>query len=1106
MASERNKGQRQAPTADRSERNAQRPELEAQNEELRRTQLELQEQREKYRELFDLAPVGYVALDDAGVVCSANLTAARLLVVARQGLIGRQFSTMVFKPDREAFREHHGLLRHSGWPRTCELRLQPEGAEPFWASLEWRRQDATNGEPLRCLLAFTDVHEKVLAEEAQRESAENFRAFFDAVDDIVGVATPEGQLIHVNAALTAKLGYAAADLTGITVFDLYPPERRAEAEAIFAAMSRGERDSCSLPVQARSGALLPVETRVWSGRWDGAPCIFGVSRDLTTEEETLRRFDRLFAGSPSLMALTSFPESRFTDVNDAFLDALGYVREEVIGHTPGELDLFVAPEQSRAAAEQLQADGRIAGRELKVRCKDGSVLDGLFSGELIGRPGRQYLLTAMIDQAELKQAESALAASEERLRRLFETMTEGVILFAADGRIISANLAAENALGLTRPRNRERAYDSPAWDVRRPDGSPLPEEEAPAVIATREKRTAKDVVVSFTQPDGALSWFSINAAPLLDKAGELEGVVTSFSDITERVRAEGALQESEQNFRAFFDAVDDVIVVGTLDGRIVYANPAVSAKLGYSAEELAGMSVLGLNPTDRRAEAEAIFAAMLAGERESCPLPLQSKSGALIPVETRVWFGRWDGEECVFGVSKDLTTEQEALQKFESLFRGNPAPMAVSSLSEGLLLDVNSAFLSTLGFSREDVLGRTFAELGLFAEPGQQRAAAEDPRRHGRIGARELKVRSKDGTILDGLFFGEIIESQGQSFALTVMVDQTGRKRAEHALRESEEKHRNLREESPDPLFSLTPEGRYKYVNRAFAEGTCMPAADIIGRTMWDVFSKEEADKRFAALSRVFATGAGEVIEVRVPRADGDRYYMTTITPIADAAGRAVSAHCSSRDVTALKRAEQNLLESFSAQQAVTEGVIAALARTVEARDPYTAGHQQRVGELAAAMALEMGLGDERAEGLHVAGILHDVGKITVPAEILAKPGLLAPTEFDLIKGHAQAGYDILAAIRFPWPVAAVALQHHERQDGSGYPAGLAGEEILPEARILAVADVVEAMASHRPYRAALGLEAALAEVRAGAGTRFDADVVAACEGVFAEGFVFSES
>jgi putative nucleotidyltransferase with HDIG domain len=186
--------------------------------------------------------------------------------------------------------------------------------------------------------------------------------------------------------------------------------------------------------------------------------------------------------------------------------------------------------------------------------------------------------------------------------------------------------------------------------------------------------------------------------------------------------------------------------------------------------------------------------------------------------------------------------------------------------------------------------------------------------------------------------------------------------------------------------------------------------------------------------------------------------------------------------------------------------VIEALARPVEVRDPYTAGHQRRVSELGAAIALRMGLGDERAEGVRVAGMLHDVGKITIPAEILSKPGRLTTMEFQLIKGHSQAGFDILETIHFPWRVADIAQQHHERQDGSGYPEGLSGDQILPEARILAVADVVEAMASHRPYRAALGIEVALDEVSSGAGTRYEAAAVEACERVFEEGFAFKEA
>ena len=181
------------------------------------------------------------------------------------------------------------------------------------------------------------------------------------------------------------------------------------------------------------------------------------------------------------------------------------------------------------------------------------------------------------------------------------------------------------------------------------------------------------------------------------------------------------------------------------------------------------------------------------------------------------------------------------------------------------------------------------------------------------------------------------------------------------------------------------------------------------------------------------------------------------------------------------------------------EVTVEALASTVERRDAYTAGHQREVSEIATAIARRMGLPQYAIDGLRLASIIHDVGKIQVPAEILSKPGQLTPLEFALIKEHAQAGYDIVKDIDFPWPIADIILQHHERLDGSGYPKGLRAHDILIEAKILAVADVIEAMMSHRPYRAALGQEAALAEIKAGKGTLFDPAAVEACESLFRE-------
>jgi putative nucleotidyltransferase with HDIG domain len=211
-------------------------------------------------------------------------------------------------------------------------------------------------------------------------------------------------------------------------------------------------------------------------------------------------------------------------------------------------------------------------------------------------------------------------------------------------------------------------------------------------------------------------------------------------------------------------------------------------------------------------------------------------------------------------------------------------------------------------------------------------------------------------------------------------------------------------------------------------------------------------------------------------------------------------------DVTEIRQAQQDLAESAVQLRLTLKAAVAALGTTTEMRDPYTAGHQRRVAELAGAIGAELSWDEGQIETLRTAALLHDIGKIIVPAEILSKPGRLSETEMQLIRQHAAAGADTVASIDFEADIAEMIRQHHERLDGSGYPAGLRGDEILPEARVLAVADTVEAMISHRPYRPALPIEDALAEIEGGAGVRYDAEAAAACVRLFREkGFRLSE-
>ncbi len=290
-------------------------------------------------------------------------------------------------------------------------------------------------------------------------------------------------------------------------------------------------------------------------------------------------------------------------------------------------------------------------------------------------------------------------------------------------------------------------------------------------------------------------------------------------------------------------------------------------------------------------------------------------------------------------------------------------------------------------------------------------------------------------------------------------------------------------------------------ISRAIRSGKAEVARDVQGDPAYASVKELMARRGFASnlalplLERKKVIGA---ISIHAAEADAfDEAEVTLLQELANDLAYGI--------VTLRTREERNRIALAHERDAAIlrkslEDGIQAIAATVEMRDPYTSGHQQRVARLAVALAKEIGLSEERIHGLHLAGIVHDLGKISVPAEILAKPGKLTSVELELIRGHAQAGYEILKDIDFPWPIAAIVLQHHERFDGSGYPQGLKGEDILLESRIMAVADVVEAMASHRPYRATLGIDVALQEIERGSGTRYDPAVAGACLRMFGEG------
>jgi len=306
---------------------------------------------------------------------------------------------------------------------------------------------------------------------------------------------------------------------------------------------------------------------------------------------------------------------------------------------------------------------------------------------------------------------------------------------------------------------------------------------------------------------------------------------------------------------------------------------------------------------------------------------------------------------------------------------------------------------------------------------------------------------------------------------------------------------RNVNEGSGQSIISVSKAGDILFVNKISEK-----LLGLKGKKLHEVLPTPLADSMKSKIEKVIQTRKSEIVENESQVNGGEiKWFEWRIHPIFNNGFNIDSVFVISMDITERKSAEAKLKQSYERLQKTLKGVVNALTSTIEIRDPYTAGHQRRVSELACLIAEEMNLSPDKIEGIRIASLVHDIGKIYVPTEILSKPGTLTESEFNLIKIHPQAGYDILKSIDFPWPIAETILQHHERIDGSGYPKGTKGNEIIIEAKILSVADVLESMASHRPYRPAKGLKLAIAELVSNKGKYYDPHIVDICLKLYKE-------
>jgi len=332
------------------------------------------------------------------------------------------------------------------------------------------------------------------------------------------------------------------------------------------------------------------------------------------------------------------------------------------------------------------------------------------------------------------------------------------------------------------------------------------------------------------------------------------------------------------------------------------------------------------------------------------------------------------------------------------------------------------------------------------------------------------------------------------------------RKYAEEALRESEKKFRKISENILEWIWEIDTNEKYTYSSSIVEKILGYKPGEILKKHFYNLFPPDERKEMKRAVFKLLSKKQPfkRFISRNIHKNGKIVWLSTRGWPILDEKGSLTGFKGVSIDITKRKQVEEKIRQSDKKLQRTLKGVIHIIALTIKTRDFYLAFHQRRVANLACAIAKELGFSKEKINGIHMAGIIHDLGKIGIPNEILTKNSRLTKSEFNIIKCHSRIGYRILKTIEFPWPVAQIVLQHHERINGSGYPQGLSGKNILIEAKILAVADVVEAMSSHRPYRPALGIDKALEEISQNRGILYDPEVVDACIKRFKEkGFEF---
>ena len=720
----------------------------------------------------------------------------------------------------------------------------------------------------------------------------------------------------------------------------------------------------------------------------------------------------------------------------------------------------------------------------------------------------------MLDMETLNRE---LRAMEEQNRLCLENVSDVIYTVGMDLKILSISPSVESVLGY-KPEDFVGRYVSDEQSVLKPPFLQQAVDHFRRVVAGE---IVPPSVYEFIAKDGTVKIGEVSGSPFR-RDEKIAGVVCVARDITSRKKMEEELRMREQQFSLIINSFPGRVARMDRDYRYRFINNQFEIFHRMKADQVLGHTVAEVFGEEVFQQLRLFMQKAMEGETVSTETKHKTRKGrTLYGLNTYMPDRAPDGTvRGIFGIIFDITKIKEAeevLRKNEENFRNfmDQSILGVRIVSDdGETLYANRALLDLFGFDDVDELKNTPVTKCYTKERLAENKIRRELRKKGESGPLNyvISIITKDGKLRHLDVFRKEIMWDGVRRFQVLYNDITDKKQVEEELRERDVVFNKLSLNVPGMIYQFMrrPDGTF-----------CLPFTSPAIKQIFGC-SPEDVREDFSPITRVVLPEdldkllksiqlSAEKMTIwqceyraQIP-GQPVKWLFGQSTPEKLADG-SIMWHGFNTDITERKKSQEELQQTLDRLSKAMNTTIHLLAGAVEARDPYTAGHQTRAADLARAIAMEMEIPKAKIDGIGMAGAIHDIGKLSVPAEILTKSSKLTKVEFALVKEHAVKGYEMLKDVESDWPLAEMVYQHHERMDGSGYPRNLKGEDILMEARILAVADVVEAMSSHRPYRPALGVEAALEEIEKNRGTLYDNTVADACVKLFREkGYRFPE-